>query len=376
WLLTGTPVFPLGLSAETDALHTVCPDTFAHTFFGSGDAALWVQYGGALWKLAGPCQIAAALLSPFAAIWLSTAAWRRGKDCDRHARIILAGALLSSVLVFSLTPYTVSDDHVQKINGDFTVVRYSECPVALALIAMGAVLDDLGHAAAAWRGNQGARGIIAIAPGAAFAAVAVAQVGIRCREVVVGDALMIGANLGLAAWLAREVASLQIVNRRWALLGCAAAALGLSGCASSWLAARWHAGFAANFDHQFTTKAFTAMESAQWQPVRIAVVDYQYYPFFGSRRQFRAHRPFRIGSRESLLAYIEAHRIELLAVIRNDVFKFGRYRGADDWARQDTARFTNIDSGAVSGANFNLYRVSPPRITQAGLLAAEADINR
>jgi hypothetical protein len=86
------------------------------------------------------------------------------------------------------------------------------------------------------------------------------------------------------------------------------------------------------------------------------VADYRYYPFFGSRRQFRAHRPFRILSENALLQYLGEYQIDVLAAIRRDPFKYGRYRGVAEWAAHDTARFEKIDSGT----SFDVYRVKKP----------------
>lgn len=377
WIVTGTPFYPLGFSNATDVLDSVRPGTFETTFLGNGRIDLWLQYVDALGQVAGPCQVAAFVLAPSLALWMAfnclVRLWRQEARSDvLTLRLTLAALLLGGVLVFALTPFAVADHDGSVINGAFTVVRYSQCSVLLSLLVLSVLLTDMGVRAKRclrrWQWNpdtseSGLRrhstGFVAYGcavagkfAGVVWTLAAVAQMISRCRVFVDLDTAFVAVDTALAMLLLCVFGAPPAIQRRMAAVGLAAA-FALATTSSAWLSARWHGGYATNYDRQFFTHVFTGLQGATSPPRAIAVADYRYYPFFGSRRQFRAHRPFRIASRQELFSYVRDNEVDVLAAVRRDHFKFGRYRRVSDWIAERPDLFRKI----AAGGSFDVYRV-------------------
>lgn len=239
------------------------------------------------------------------------------------------------------------------------VVRYSQCPALLSLVALGVVLTDISRALDRLNWSGKTRELVVLAPCAAFAATGLWQLSMRGREVLHNDVYLFAIVILFVGCVAVGMVKLSVIKMRGALVVVMTTMLVGSVSSSIWLGQRWHSRYAATFDRQFTTQLFTRLQKNATRS-KIAVIDDRYYPFFGSRRQFRAHRPFRITTRESLRAYLTENQIDLLAVIRNDYFKYGRYREVDEWVRGEPAKFEKIERGA----SFDVYRVlrGQPRV--------------
>ena len=368
WTATGTPVYPLGFSAATNALDSLRPGWFQSTFLGNGRAGLWLQYFEAVWDLAGPCQTAAVALAPAAMLWLvanrligrQNAIGRR----DARLRTFLALLLAASVFIFSITPFTVDSEREWMINRGYTVVRYSQCSLLLAVVVLGIVLSDVSRAIDRLQWNSRMGAITSLVPGIMVMAAVVWQLVLRCREVVDADALLFATTIATAGWTTYRLWRLQASRGRRAVwLAAAMLLVGFAG-ASAGLSRHWHAGFARNYDRQFATHAFTPRSPS----VRIAAGrrgELSLLPLFRLVSAISRQRPYQIASRMALYAYLSENEIDYLSVIRRDPFKYGRYRGVGDWIAEDTAAFEKIDSGS----DFDVYRIET-RTAEADVASA------
>ena len=85
-VLTGSPIFPKGLTSDTDLLMQIYPEVRRTSFVGNGSPELLPLYFRAVWSLTGPCQYLGVLMAPLSLLWLVATGirvgrregWRRG----------------------------------------------------------------------------------------------------------------------------------------------------------------------------------------------------------------------------------------------------------------------------------------------------------
>jgi hypothetical protein len=82
----------------------------------------------------------------------------------------------------------------------------------------------------------------------------------------------------------------------WLLVALAGAAWGCQA-----LATRWHRDFTEHYEGFYNATVFGQAAGLDATRERIMICDYRYYPFFGSRRQFRVTQPLWIGEDSDLL---------------------------------------------------------------------------
>ena len=86
WVLSGTPLYPMGFSTATDQLALSYPDVSRTSFFGNRRPELLGLYIKAIWERTGPYQLTGFLLAPVSVCWLLGSAARAGcRSPDRPA---------------------------------------------------------------------------------------------------------------------------------------------------------------------------------------------------------------------------------------------------------------------------------------------------
>jgi 2-polyprenyl-3-methyl-5-hydroxy-6-metoxy-1,4-benzoquinol methylase len=366
WIVAGSPLYPLAVFGSADHLGAVRPGAWHSTLLGNGRLELLPHYAVAVWRLSGPFQAGALFAAPFSLAWLlSSSVWLRirGAITDNavRGRILLALLLVGSFAIFAITPFTVHADDPFVLNGEYTAVRYSQCPLVLAVVALGMVLSDASRLLA-W--NRVAFWILSGSI-VAFATTAsgwqhIVIVG-RFLSTDVLIRLLIIVNLALVAYLLVSIASFGEKHRRIftglaAIAGVALIALGSAGL-SHW----WHRDFARHFDREFRTEVFSELDRMPQLPSPvIGVLDYRYYPFLGSRRQFHVVRPFHVADEYSFFSQLVSREIEVVSVIRNDPFRYGRYVGSAKWPGRHPQIFTPLGSGG----NFDVYSIRRAELIQ------------
>lgn len=149
---------------------------------------------------------------------------------------------------------------------------------------------------------------------------------------------------------------------RWRLGILALLGLGfILGCVA--LGQRWHREFASAYDQQFADR-FLIHELPALDPAaeRICVLDHRYYPFFGSRRQFRASRSLWLPSYEAFLKYLAGKQITLVvAVAFYPVPQSYRYSRPVSWLRDHPEIFL-VKS---EGVHWRSYRVQRGELLRA-----------
>lgn len=98
--VTGTPLYPKGLTQSTDVWARIRPDSPSSTLMGSGRVEVWPLLAEAVANRAGPCHLVATFALPVVIPWLAgSAVWRR----VRRRRVgWLSRAVQSKTLVSSI----------------------------------------------------------------------------------------------------------------------------------------------------------------------------------------------------------------------------------------------------------------------------------
>lgn len=383
-LVSGTPLYPFGLTDDTDVLSEMRnASTFSSTLLGNG----WPEVGPllreAILTRIGPAHWIAFMLCPIIVAWLSLSALvmirRGGKASAAARRLVLALAVLGAAAAYGVTPFAVETEPgtMNTLRGGYLPSRFGLSFLTLAVVGFVVLLDDLhvgllalcGRARGialpptrrAWRGSaMFSRGFstgIPYAPQALYASLIAWQIGYdrfqALPDSTVVDAVLAGADIALDATCCRLLAGPAASRRRRAILS-AAIALGL--CAAiAWRGEQWRDGYAAHYDRHFRTQIFTRLAAEAPAQTRICACTYQYYPFLGANRQFRASRPFLAPTYDSLLAYLDEHQSTFIATTNHDLFKNGRYLEIKKWLDAHPERFQSLESGPW----LSFYRVLP-----------------
>jgi hypothetical protein len=394
---TGTPFYPQGLTPATDLLAEIRPGFWTSSLLGNGRPEVWPLALEAVWRMTGPVHLAAVLAFPLVAVWMVVSAlwlfWRPDRHPEGAVRLGLAWALGASALLLATTPCTVEivPGTLDVLRSHYTLVRYGLCYLSVAVVSFLVLLQDLWHKmgpAAAFLGHvrpapteeavgirpplRGLSAILAILLLFSFACRVQESVsdGLRGAMVVTDlfysvlwavDFLALGAAV---AWLWRRQGRF-----RGALVLCLTAA-GLAGVAvgADWLAGRWHASFPAHYDRLLKVRYFTRLADMDPATTRVCVCDYRYYPFLGSRRQFRACRPEWLPTYASLVRYLGDHDATFIAVRQRDFFPQGCYEGVKDWLEAHPGLFEPDQQDG----QYTLFRVNRARLADTRTQAAGA----
>jgi hypothetical protein len=401
-VMTGLPLYPKGFTDRTDVLTADRGQAIWHSsLLGNDNPEAYPLVAEALWKMTGPAHCAAVLTAfPGIACWLLVSGYLRVKrprgslaGAFRITLVLLIGA---SAVILGITPYGVETipGTLNMARWGYSPVRFGLCFLSLGLVAVVIASDDLvrflartrskGRAAQSSRPDSdacmpsrlptpdrqnwlrhpllafgaGIRKIAAKLPrwptvevGVCFAGMAVWQLTRPLIRQLPGDLLfgsIIGLDIVLAAVVIRRMRCRWLFPPLWATAACGLIAFGL---AASWLAQRWHAGFAAHYDRMFDTSLFSELASASPAETCICACNYRYYPFFGSRRQLRVYRPQRVRSCEDLLGYLADSNATLLNVVEWD--NDAHYVNVKGWVTKNPEVFALLRGERY----FSTYRV-------------------
>jgi hypothetical protein len=408
--LTGTPLFPKGLTASTDVWSAMRPESHTSTLLRSGRWAVWPLLADAIGVKAGPCVLAAVMLLPGTLAWLVVlqrfsrsqalpgnglrgrlglrvgaesarqslpdsafpgGAWEReAKAWEREAsraagarpglRGWLAMVILLSGAVFLVTPNTV-----ETLPGSMNMLRYQYHPVrfgmsffAVATLGLAWLVDDVARALA-W---PFAQGIYALA-GAGVGYQIIRHVP-ELPDVDVWLLAVVIAECGAVLFLLGTAESKRLRVLLWVLMLSAAPAIGW---ACHVRATGWHANFFQNYDTQFQVDMFSV--ASRWNPERerICLCDERYYPFLGSRRQFDVCRPLWTPDYAAFLRYLQNNAVSIVVARRRDPGGLPRYVSVLDWITAPGDVFSPLHQDQL----YTAVRVDGARLARA-LAACES----
>ena len=366
---TGSPVYPLDASKLTEGVEGIRTGSWNTSLLANAGAMTISLWLAAVWQQAGPSHWTAALSIPLTAVWLSVsglyAVFRPARrECPGELRLLLAVLLLGSLLTFCITPNVVVPNSNGRDIFPYLSVRFSQCPLALAVLALAVTLVDLTRWLESWRqSNTRVLGCILRTPSIAFVGLVGVQLAFHLYVIVVDQPswiLILAAGLfGLCLLMTKYFSA----NTRRLFIFIAIIAGSL--VTSAVLSHRWHRDFAAYYDQLFYTNAFSYLGQIEAGSPVIGVVDYRCYPFFGSRRRLRVVRPAKILSEASLIKFLAGHRIDIVSVqSEDDPARAGRYRGAGNWARNNPQHLTEL----FKGKNFEVYRVNKAAISRCAAM--------
>jgi len=330
-LLSGSPFFPLGFTAETNALAAINPGTWNTTFVGCGDTLRqWMHFRDTLVAEGGLFYCLAVDSLPLSCAWaLVSALSLKSPTSESNSFVMVVSTAVGAVAVFAVTPFTIDAD-LHSIAEPATVMRYAYCPVVLCVLSL-AVLSTRLWRAVRWRPSK-----------------ATGRICVSCIVLVCGfDAILrfcglvpfhvmqvcrVGSACALAAVIVSAHRYVNVAVIQAYARGCTTAivvgACAFAGIVSEMNACRWHTNFVPYYCRRLHTRAFETIQRIE--PARpISLMYYSAYPFYGSRRQFRVRRPCRITTTWDLLAHLRAEQSCLLCVHAGDGAPFYRYRGAN-----------------------------------------------
>ncbi len=369
--LTGTPIYPQGLSTGTNPMVDFYPSTWRSIFLGSGRPEVFPLAVEAVWKMSGPCHVLAFLAVPLVLGWLLGTGLllglRRKESLKGPSRWLLAFLTAGAGAVLVVTPYAVEaqPETLDQLRWGYLPMRFGQCFLGSALLALGVLLSDLQEKARAWTtrrrapADQPSSGVRRAAnflfrwgpvlPAALFAGL----VGWQMVRVLQGSFVVWSWGRLDVALLTLDVAAVGLLVRvpSWLkapLLGrraAAAVALIAAVAALAWgteaLSRKWHADFARHYNGWLSTRIFTDLARCDPSTTRLCAMDHRYYPFFGSRRQYSLCRPRKAFSYPWLVAYLQERQVNVVACMLSDWREITPYRDVSLWIRDHPEVFVS-----------------------------------
>lgn len=357
WIISGTPVYPMGWSGQMPALGY--PKVFTTSLLGNGDPQKWRLAVEALWKMSGPIHAAALTVLPAVILTALVGAWRRNgqrASADTTSNwTLVAFLLVGGAAVAIATPFAVEDQPgtLNHLRWAYTPVRYSLSFLCVSVLSLAMLLQQV-PARFQW---------IAVA---LFAGGLAWQIVRRFHhawgEFHFVDSLLLAANLLTAAVVAPLVRRVRQARYLFHPATVSAALLTAGAVGIYLLSERWHAGYNAHFDRFFRTTMFEELPRRFPEIDRICVLDLRPYPFFGSRRQMHVCRPRFVESFDAMIEYLIDHRISLVATHRRSGSTFDLYKDCPRWISSHPDLFTPV----LHGGEHVVYRFNPePRAANA-----------
>ncbi|NQT17968.1 MAG: hypothetical protein HQ582_34775 [Planctomycetes bacterium] len=375
--ISGTPIYPMGLTAETDAVSQYrtqqygAPHVWSSTLAGNPNPEVVPLTFSAIWRMTGPGHVTALLLTPAVLLYLlcTGSVIRRlpGGRFRGTSRLFVAGLTIASGVLWVITPYAA-----ETIPGTLNMAIWGYCPVrfglsflALALVSLLVVIDDLTLARWSHQRHPRAGGQL---PARFYVlrcclpVVLLLVSGFQLSRPLIRDldgdllgALIFGADIAIIGAL------LALAWRAWPRFRYLAlpAALTMTGVLAGLAGDRWHRKYAGHFDRWSGTKAFTALATMPADEVRICACIYRYYPFFGSERQFYVCRPEWVRSPRALFEYIHDRNVTHVAASRRTEER-QRYDEVDTFLQRIPEVFALTDEGRL----FTMYRVDRTKLEQ------------
>lgn len=356
-IMVGNPLYPMGVTRESNILAVIYPELQRSSFWGCGRLELLPLAVDAVARLAGPAYLVAILATPLSVAWLASSGVPMGGDGSSKLDVWIRGGLVlwmvGSGILLLVTPLSVEDtpDTLNHLRDGYTPVRFGLCFLSISLLALSVVIQDLsrdvGCLMARLEMRVGRRAPIdagskAIGPprwmsrrissvplllwGAIVAVQCITQIRRSIDDFVFH--LLVSVVLVEAVWLLRLSRGLGPWTRHGidvALI--LALGVGISGACGR-LSTNWHRNYAHHYDDFFNTGFFDRLSVLRPRPERVYVLFYRAYPFHGSRREFRVFQPMWIPSRRWLLEDLEDKRADILVLAK-------RYPLYDGWKNYD-----------------------------------------
>lgn len=378
-VVTGTPLYPKGLTRATDLTGRIRPDHWWQTsILGNQDPSVFPLLSTAVWRFAGPCHWGAAQALPMFLLWLLVSAWWLGRRAPQgtahHGRLALAGWLVATGFLWGVTPFSVTarPGTLDMLHAGYSPVRYGLCFLSLAVVTLALVLHDVaaGMRYLADRGTGTSsvrrwlrRALLAL-PLLVFTAAVVDQLvrGLvrnfsdKSREADL--VLLLAMNLVLLSVFLVWVGRLLPRLRPGIVMAVALAlTLGVAGAGT-----RWHRDFAEHYDGLFGGSFFREqMPTLDPASTHICVADYRYYPFFGSSRQMPASRPLWLPTYASLLEFLDTRQATVVAALHQHRVGFDRYGETDQWLSEHPETYSLMEEGTY----LVVYQVHRDRLPSA-----------
>ena len=370
-IATGSPFFPLVKGSGAVPLAMDYPSPWKTTFLGNGRPEVWSLALEAVWKMTGPCQLAAVCAFPAVLVWLSLAGIRLIRK--GHPGAIecpaVAFAMAGSAAVLWITPMALEDvpGTLNHLRWSYTPVRYGLGALSLATIGLALALQDVcglaprrppgeveggqGPGTGGWRAST----LGAVLGGSALFQLAGLEKGI---EVDWTSSLLIAIDLGFAVLAASRLLWRPGGHARRLIaiaMGCVAAAV------AAWeirgLSEAWDGQFVAFYESHYQTRAIGELGSLTPRPTRVAYYDYRCYPFFGPRREVRLCQERPVPSFDQLLAYLSRWEVSHIVVRSyNTVEGWDNYRSVRPWLDEHQGQFKEVYSDETHA----IYRVIRP----------------
>ncbi len=371
WVVTGTPVYPLGRTTLPDEFTGLYPPLWPTTFLGNGDPQVWPLAVAAVKSMTGPYHLAAVLGLPVSLVWLvAGSALQRTHKRWAVPRVALGLATIGALAVLLVTPVAVEDvpGTLGQLRQGYCPARYGTCFLGLALLCLTVVLDDMTRGLrwcatvlGATYPDVGAAAELAVR--LSIPAVVAVGVGLQLKAHTdrLGidrlDSVLIGVNVIGAALVLAALAGHG--SLRWAMIctGMVVAAVLVIGI--DHLSVRWHREFARAYDRRSGQGMFKYLDRLP-DPPKICVIHLSVYPFFGSARQNRVCQPVVMRSTPGWwLEYLISREVWLVVVPREPNQNWQGCREATAWCAGATDTFSPVEEGQTWP--LTVYRVIPSR---------------
>ncbi len=308
--VSGSPLYPREFGRPEDTLSRIYPAVATSSFLGNRDPRLPGLAVKAVWRMAGPCHLAALLALPGTLGYLALSGALR-RDPGRAGLALLTTGAAALLLI---TPFAVEDipGTLNHAEGGYGPARYGLCFLTLAVLALVVTLEG---AARALRRVGGAAGHVLAGLLALGCLVQLVFTEPRLPRRWADTALVAGTLLLIAANVVLLCRRRPAARRPVALALAVAAAVGWPLFCTQ-LAAAWHAGFAGHYDRAFSTGVYSYLSAEAPAGSRICVLEFECYPFFGSARQFRVCQPVYTASAEELTRYLRRYDVAYVAARR------------------------------------------------------------
>lgn len=363
--VTGTPFYPKGYNAQTDALAQWRTSIWSSTLLGNGRPEVLPLLIDAVRRKTGLCWLVAFLATPLTLGWLmATGIWRkRHGDANfvRSVRVMLACALAAAGIFWGCIPFAAEMRPLGSLNSlhrGYLPVRFGVSFLCLSVIGLAVVLHDLGVCLVKGAGfigrlqrkAQGRRIVRAagMAPLAAFGLATGYQFFTLASDAAVG-------NVPIEVYLALGVIGLLFVcgnlcwqiwpERRTGMAFCAIVCLfSASSMAARFLAERWHAEFTPFYSRLLKIPDLQQLAARDPVTTNICVLNpyYRNYPFFGSKRQFHVARPVFVSDYAALRQYLMVHDCTVVVTLLYDILPESPYAQAHTWIEERPELFVEI----------------------------------
>lgn len=376
YLATGTPIFPKGLLGSEDLWAQMRPESSSSSLLHNSQSEVFPMLCEAIYAQGGLFHIASFVLLPSSIITMFVlGACEQLPFRQRSLRIWLAGVLLLATLVFVITPNVVetAPGSLNMLRSKYHCVRLGIAAISMAPLALAISVSDLLWITTATRNRL----LPAVTP------VVFQYASHTYRILKPQDCLIVAIGFSMIllqtySHVARNITpGLQIVMAMIFVAVVAAvfirsfispttlviAMIVFFPAITGWRSSYWHAHYDRTYSRRFKSDIFTTKPSPISPDATICVCDYQYYPFFGSRRQNSVCRPLWIPDSQSLADYLTLHRATVLVTRHIDNFPQRRYAAVPKVLEANPNAFVSV----FSDQTFHCVKVNTDAISLAAV---------